>query len=194
VPEPDYNVSEEQSSTTDHVSDSSAGKGISRNTNRLSNTIPPLQVQAPSQALTFNQQYNPTIFTLVVLLSIAAGCLAGFAWTKADHSIGSWEDDDFWTLLQSSLLQLASMVPIMFSLPSSGSETTPLQPRAWSWFFLAGGIACSVLSPILYLTVPKEVSGVVSYAGGISQAFLILEAMFLVDKGALQSDAKEKLG
>jgi hypothetical protein len=128
--------------------------------------------------------------TLIVLLSIAAGCLTGFAWTKADHSIGSLEDDDFWLQLQSSLLQLASIIPIVASLLRS--EAVSLQPWAWSWFFLGGGIVCSLLSPILYLMAPKEVSGVVSCAGGIAQAFLILEAMFLVDQGARQGNRKAK--
>jgi hypothetical protein len=107
--------------------------------------------------------------------------------------MGSPEDADFWLLLQSSFLQLASMVPVVFSLPGR-SGTVSQQPRFWSWFFLGSGVGCSILSPIIYLTVPKEVSGVVSCAGGIAQAFIILHAMFLVDKVVREGSAKAKTG
>jgi hypothetical protein len=132
------------------------------------------------------------VLNVVVVFSIASGCLTGFAWTKADHSVGSSEDPDFWLLLQSSILQLAGMAPIVLSLWLS--KGVSLQPRLWSWLLVGSGVLCSVLAPALYVAVPKEFSGVVAYVGGVAQAFIVLEAMFLADRAVKQNGAKEKAG
>lgn len=110
--------------------------------------------------------------------------------TRADHDIGSVNDGDFWFLLQSSILQVAGMVPVAFSLAMS--KNAPLQPRIWSWFCLGSGFVLASLSPALYLVVPTEYSGLVACAASVTQVLIILEGMFLLNWALGRDGSKGK--
>ena len=135
-------------------------------------------------------QYNPTTLALVVIMTIVAAGLTVKGCNLSPHESGSRDDSDFWFLLQSSLMQLASMVPIIFSLLATHS--TSLQPRLLSWVFLGSGIVFAILAPLLYLVTPTELSAIISFCGSVAQVLIVLEAMFLTGRvptgGAMRSD------
>ena len=126
-------------------------------------------------------KYDPTILVVVVSLSIAAVSLTGFGCSKLDHTIGSVKDADFWFLVQSSILQIAGMAPVLHSLAIA--KDSPLQPRIWSWICLGINFILCVIAPIIYLVTPTEYSGVIACFGSVAQVCMILEAMFLVTRG-----------
>ncbi|KAI8714915.1 hypothetical protein NCS52_00997900 [Fusarium sp. LHS14.1] len=123
-------------------------------------------------------KYNPTTLAVIVIITIAAAGLTAKGWVLSPHEIGKSEDSDFWFLLQSSLMQVASMVPIVFSLLDADSPS--LQSRLWSWIFLVSGMIFSFLAPLLYLVVLTEYSAVIAFCGSVAQVLIVLEAMFLV--------------
>lgn len=99
-------------------------------------------------------------------------------WVLSTEQLGTTAEADFWFLLQSSLLQIAGMVPIFFSFLQDSNIA--FQSRLWSWVFLAAGIALQIIAPILYSLAPKKWSAVLVFLGNVMQVFLILEAMVLV--------------
>lgn len=78
-------------------------------------------------------------------------------------------------------MQLTSLFPIGLQLWVSRSGA--VQPRVWSWIFLAGSVLCSVIAPILYVAVPVAISSIVLFCGSTLQVFILLEAL-LVAKDA----------
>lgn len=84
--------------------------------------------------LTARIQYNPTTFAVMAILVITAAGLTAKGWEASPHEAGTTQDADFWFLLQSSLMQIAGMVLVLFSL--ARDPNMRLQSRLWSWWFL----------------------------------------------------------
>ncbi|KAM6513245.1 hypothetical protein FALCPG4_015695 [Fusarium falciforme] len=161
--------------------------------NRTSNGDSGSLFSRPDTSAAHYNKYDPTTFALVVIITIAAAGLTAKGWNLSPHEPGRRDDPDFWFLLQSSLMQLASMVPIIFCLLVA--DSTSLQPRLWSWVFLGSGILFALLAPLLYLVVPTELSAMISFCGSVAQVLIVLEAMFLAGRvsagGAMRSDVNK---
>jgi len=119
------------------------------------------------------------------MIMCAAG-LTAKGWDASPHEPGTTGDADFWFLLQSSLMQLAGSVPIITALAFDPNMS--LQPRIWSWFFLGTSLIFSTLAPLLYCALPTEYSAVLSFVGSVMQAFIVLEAMLLVQGAVTKKD------
>jgi hypothetical protein len=127
-------------------------------------------------------QFNPITLGAVLFLTLASSLLTGRAWQLSAPSPGTTLEADFWFLLQSCLMQIASLVPIFIELWTSSSG--PVRPRLWSWFFAAGSLSCTIASPFLYVLVPTATSAVVSFCGSALLAFVLLEALAVADWSA----------
>ncbi|KAH8801746.1 hypothetical protein F5884DRAFT_526387 [Xylogone sp. PMI_703] len=126
-----------------------------------------------------SNKWNPTIIALVSVLVFLAGIPGVIAWTRSPHRPGSRSDPDFWFLIQSSILQVVSLITIVVSLQTR--SRSPRQPWFWTWGFVVMSLICAVAAIPLYLFVPTEWSATVSFAGGVSQAFVVLQSVFLID-------------
>jgi hypothetical protein len=122
---------------------------------------------------------------------IAAAGLTAKGWSVSSHEPGTTNDPDYWFLVQSSLMQIASMVPIFFSFFSLPSAR--LQPRVLSWAFLGLGTLLAIMAPALYTIVPTEYSSVIAFCASVFQMLIVLEAMFLIgSRNARSSETDSK--
>ncbi|KAL6722242.1 hypothetical protein ACLMJK_001349 [Lecanora helva] len=104
---------------------------------------------------------------------------AAMGWRYSSHKPGTTKDADFWFLLQSSCVALASLVTL--GIPIWRRRSLPGQSWLWTWAKLAIAALCACMAPVCYIFLPTEWSQYVIMASGIIQAFVTLEIALVAE-------------
>lgn len=90
----------------------------------------------------------------------------GIGFFYSSSKPGHWRDPDFWSLLQSTALQLCGLVITGLSFH---------KPSRYEWLSGSAGTCFALIAPILYVRVPTQYSMWSSAVSGVFQALLILQ-------------------
>lgn len=82
-------------------------------------------------------------------------------------------------------MQFVALIPILASLLLDREKYD--QARWWTWTFVVWSMIAYFMAPLLYSYVPTEYSSVVAFTGSVTQAFVVLEAMFIVVKPKIKN-------
>jgi hypothetical protein len=96
--------------------------------------------------------------------------MLAYAWNFSDHQPGSWAEEDFFFLLQGSIMQLFGLVVTVITLAKNKSVSI----AAWALPSVLT-LVLTVVSPSLYCFVPKWWSSFCTLVAGSIQAFLVLQ-------------------
>lgn len=108
----------------------------------------------------------------------------GKAWQYSPRKPGTIYDADFWFLVQSSMMQLVGLLTIILPLALSGR--LPFRQWFWTWLLVGVSFSFSVAPIPVYLYFPTEWSATVGFLGSAAQAFVTLQALFIVNKQKTQ--------
>jgi hypothetical protein len=96
--------------------------------------------------------------------------MLAYAWNYSDHQPGTWVEEDFFFLLQSSIMQIFGLAVTGITL--SRSKSVPVVAWALPSIF---AMATTLVSPVLYCFVPKWWSSFCTIVAGSIQAFMVLQ-------------------
>jgi hypothetical protein len=107
-----------------------------------------------------------TFFSTIV----CGGPMLAYAWNFSDHQPGSRAEEDFFFLLQGSIMQFFGLVVSVISLAKNKSVPVAVwaSPSVLT-------LVLTVVSPSLYCFVPKWWSSFCTLVAGSIQAFLVLQ-------------------
>ena len=107
-----------------------------------------------------------TFFSTVV----CGGPMLAYACNFSDHQPGSWAEEDFFFLLQGSIMQVFGLVVTVISLTKN--ESVPV--AAWALPSVLT-LVLTLISPLLYCFVPKWWSSFCTLVAASTQSFLVLQ-------------------
>ncbi|KAF2007476.1 hypothetical protein P154DRAFT_517187 [Amniculicola lignicola CBS 123094] len=128
-------------------------------------------------------QAGLTAITFIV--TIGASVLSGVAWKLDAPTPGTTHDSDFWTLVQSSVMQLLGLFTAIYPLYKRSSGP----PWVWALILTTTGAICSIAAIPMFLYVGSFWSSVVSFFGIAAQAVVILQLSLL----AVQASVKPRI-
>ena len=148
-----------------------------------------VQEDAAASQVAVQIDWYPTTLGSVLILIFTSATFSIKGWQYSPHTTGSTSDFDFWFLTQSSLVQLAALLPVIVPLLTKRKSAGHVQRqvRWWTWVFAGSSAVCLALAPILYVNVATEYSCLVAFAGAVAQTFVVLEAML-----AMGAEGKRK--
>jgi hypothetical protein len=94
------------------------------------------------------------------------------------HQHGTVQDADFWYLIQSSGMQLLSVLTVVISIWTRNDLT--FESWSWSWAFISLAILCPFGAIPCYLYLPTDWSAAISFVGSAAQGFMVLMSMFTI--------------
>jgi len=106
-------------------------------------------------ALTTHTQQSTTRISLILWITffstvVCGGPMLAYAWNFSDHQPGSWAEEDFFFLLQGSIMQVFGLVVTVISL--ARNKGVPV--AAWAVPSVLT-LVLTLVSPLLYCFVPK---------------------------------------
>ncbi|KAF2671636.1 hypothetical protein BT63DRAFT_422185 [Microthyrium microscopicum] len=110
------------------------------------------------------------------ITTIATIPLFALGYSFSPHQHGTFEDADFWFLLQSSLTQLLGTVLSFIPIYKENKL-----PRRVSITLMIAALLATLLATPLYILVPTEWSGFLSIIGASIQAFQVLQIVISED-------------
>ncbi|KUJ15385.1 uncharacterized protein LY89DRAFT_735501 [Mollisia scopiformis] len=120
---------------------------------------------------------TPTIMMITTISSVISISLAVVSYLKATPQPGTPQDADFFSLFQSSVLQISSIWPMMLTL-----RKTRLNKLAsiYIWVLVVFGLLTAAVAVPLYILVHTGWSTLFSAASGVSQGFVTLQLVYVV--------------
>jgi hypothetical protein len=119
------------------------------------------------------------IITFLVPITVAFSFAPLFLiWFHATHTVGATSDSDFWQLVQSSTMQLLSLLTMM--LPTVSNVKLARQAWILTWILAGFSATCSIVAIPIYLRFPVEWSSTIAFAGSAAQAFVTLQFVYRV--------------
>jgi hypothetical protein len=140
----------------------------------------------PEAATSPLQKWSSAVnVTVGIFFAVTLAAIPGYkAWQYSPRRPGTVFDADFWFLVQSSMMQLIGLLTIIIPLALSGRLRT--QQWFWTWLLVGVSFSCSIAPVPAYLYFPKEWSTTIAFLGSAAQAFVTLQALFVVDKQKTQ--------
>ncbi|KAI0881816.1 uncharacterized protein GGS22DRAFT_56952 [Annulohypoxylon maeteangense] len=108
----------------------------------------------------------------------------GIAWMKSTSTSGSTGDSDFWTLIQSSMMQILGLALAVCNIPRKSTERS----TAWTCALILTcfGIVCALASIPTYLYLSTMWSNLLSYGATIAQTIVMLELTLMTDHSKIK--------
>ncbi|KAF2452282.1 hypothetical protein BDY21DRAFT_175893 [Lineolata rhizophorae] len=130
--------------------------------------------------------WNPTVtVTVAVLFTVILAAVPGYkAWQHPPPKPGSTRDADFWFLVQGCTMQLIGLFTII--LPIALGPRMLLRQWFWTWLLVGVNFIYSVAPIPVYLHFPTEWAATIAFLGSAAQAFVTLQALFLIEKQKIQ--------
>jgi hypothetical protein len=122
---------------------------------------------------------SPTTTLIISISSVLSGILSVLSYMKAPPTPGTAKDADFFSLLQSSVMQASSIGIMMLSFRNIRLLK---QARIYTWVLAVFGLVVSVLAVPMYVLVPTGLSTLLAAAGGIVQGFITLLLVYSVGR------------
>jgi hypothetical protein len=101
---------------------------------------------------------------------VCGGPMLAYAWNFSDHQPGSWVEEDFFFLLQGSIMQVFGLAVTVISLAKN--KSVPV--AAWAVPSVLT-LVLTFVSPLLYCFVPKWWSSFCTLVAASIQSFLVLQ-------------------
>ncbi|OCK92090.1 uncharacterized protein K441DRAFT_640740 [Cenococcum geophilum 1.58] len=144
---------------------------------------PPQPQATPNEpvAVLLHKWSSTVTATVMILFAVILAAIPGYkAWQYSPRKPGTIQDADFWFVVQGSMMQLVGLLTIILPLTLSGRLL--IQRWFWTWLLVGVSFSCSVAPIPVYLYFPTEWSATVAFLGSAAQAFVTLQALFIVNK------------
>jgi hypothetical protein len=136
------------------------------------NVIPSLEPGCDSSADDFQSTTRISLILWITFFStvVCGGPMLAYAWNFSDHQPGSWAEEDFFFLLQGSIMQVFGLVVTVISLVRN--KGVPV--AAWALPSVLT-LVLTFVSPLLYCFVLKWWSSFCTLIAASIQSFLVLQ-------------------
>lgn len=113
--------------------------------------------------------------------------MLGVAWKFGTSGPGIVEEMDFWTQIQSSLMQLLGLFTAIYPLYRVSSGP----PWIWALVFVTAGAICSIAAVPTFLFLRPFWSSILSFFGAAAQAVVTLQLSLLAMEPSVQPGVKQ---
>ena len=124
-------------------------------------------------------EYNKTkrlihLWGFFVPATCMLACIpVGFAWVRSNRQSGRVDDPDFSQLIAASIIQLLSLVTLVY--PTVFSARLARLPGLLTWILITVSASCTISSVPLYLLSTTAWSMVIAFTGTIAQALILMQ-------------------
>ena len=118
----------------------------------------------------------------MVAIAISAIPLGLAFHNSINNTPGLTSDADFWLLIQTSLMQVLSLVTTtLISLALKPRQHVLMWPKLCTWTIAILGLGCALSAPLLYVRILPMYSALISFLASAAQACMVLQLALFVD-------------
>jgi hypothetical protein len=109
--------------------------------------------------------------------AVISGSLAVVSCLRSTQQVGTVQDADFFSLLQSSVIQMSSIWVMMLTLQKTYLDK---HTQIYVWTLVASGMFSAVGAVLVYPLIPTGWSTLLSATSAISQSLVTLQLLYLL--------------